>query len=167
MTKLTWEPMRLSDLPTVNAIADRVHLDYPEDPAVFAERLDKAPFGCFVLKEGSTAHGYIISHPWLYKKPPELNTLLGELSAKADTYYIHDIALLPEARGGGHAGQITEQLVSVARARGIDNLSLVAVNNSVPFWTKSGFTVVDDPALAQKLLSYDEDARFMVRKITA
>ncbi len=47
------------------------------------------------------------------------------------------------------------------------NLSLVAVNNSIPFWARFGFEVVNEPSLASQLLTYDADARFMVRKIRA
>jgi len=198
--------MTSADLPALLAIADIVHPTYPEDAAVFQERLALFPAGCLVLEfhplltspikgEGhdggvapskalpldggglgeGDAHqresnrekghliGYIISHPWTYASPPALNSLLGALPALPTTYYIHDIALLPEARGTGAANAVVAKLIELAEELGLPNLSLVAVNNSVAFWQRHGFALTAIPALDAKLRSYDEAARFMVR----
>jgi hypothetical protein len=56
------------------------------------------------------------------------------------------------------------RLVAEAEALKIANISLVAVNESVAFWTRHGFRLVPDAALDKKLRSYDDDARFMVRQ---
>src|SRR5262245_22544678 len=98
---MIWQPMKPHDLSDVSRVADRVHTDYPEDEAVFAERLSLYPAGCFTLQHNERTIGYVISHPWHFKKPPELNALLNAIPARASTYYIHDIALLPEARASG------------------------------------------------------------------
>ncbi len=45
-----WRAMTPGDLPAVLAIADVVHPDYPEDAAIFAERLALYPAGCRVLE---------------------------------------------------------------------------------------------------------------------
>jgi ribosomal protein S18 acetylase RimI-like enzyme len=157
-----WQPMTTDDLPAVNAVADRVHASYPEDNAVFAERLGLYPEGCFALNGDAGMAGYIISHPWLFKKPPQLKTLLEKIPSPATTYYIHDIALLPGARHSGAASAILEIVRDHAKARRFRNMSLVAVNNSVHFWERHGFRTVIDPELDPKLKSYDADARFMV-----
>ncbi|NEW95116.1 GNAT family N-acetyltransferase, partial [Rhodopseudomonas sp. BR0M22] len=44
----TWRGMTPADLPAVDAIAAVVHAAYPEDAAVFAERLALHPDGCLV-----------------------------------------------------------------------------------------------------------------------
>jgi ribosomal protein S18 acetylase RimI-like enzyme len=157
--------MRKPDLPALLAVADIVHPAYPEDPAVFAERLDLYPAGCLVLELGGKAIGYIVSHPWFYAEPPKLNSRLRVLPTDSTTYYIHDIALLPEARGTGAATAVIDRLVAHAGQRGLRNISLVAVNDSGQFWRRHGFDSVDDPKLAAKLRSYDGNARFMVREI--
>ena len=156
--------MTPADLQAILAIADVVHPNYPEDPAVFVERLALYPDGCLMLIRDGRPVGYIVSHPWTYAQPPALNSLLGALPAPPTTYYIHDIALLPEARGTGGADAVVNRLIAQAGALGIDNISLVAVNDSVAFWTRHGFQVVPDAALDNKLRSYDPDARFMVRQ---
>jgi N-acetylglutamate synthase-like GNAT family acetyltransferase len=122
------------------------------------------------LGEGETRRtggliGYILSHPWTYAAPPALNSLLGTIPTPSNTYYIHDIALLPEARGTGAANAIVAKLIVLAESLGLPNLSLVAVNNSVAFWQRHGFQLTPIPVLDARLRSYDEEARFMVRAI--
>ena len=156
--------MTPADLPAMFAIADVVHPNYPEDPEVFAERLALYPEGCLVLMRQGRAVGYIVSHPWTYAEPPTLNSLLGALPVLPTTYYIHDIALLPEAQGTGGASAVVTLLIAQARELGVGTVSLVAVNDSVAFWTHHGFSVIADAALDKKLRSYDADACFMVRK---
>ncbi|QCI65228.1 GNAT family N-acetyltransferase [Phreatobacter stygius] len=159
----TWRPMRPGDLGRVAAIAAEVHPDFPEDDAVFAERLALYPEGCLMLEAAGSPAGYVVSHPWRSGQLPALNALLTKLPDDRSTYYIHDLALLPAARGSGAASAIVAILVGQAVAEGLPDLSLVAVNNSQGFWQRHGFSVVTDPALADKLASYDAAARLMVR----
>jgi ribosomal protein S18 acetylase RimI-like enzyme len=159
-----WRPMTAADLPSITAIAAQVHLAYPEDASVFAERLRLHPDGCFALQADSGVAGYVISHPWTYAAPPALNALLGNLPSPASTYYLHDIALLPEARRGGAASAILATLTRHAAAIA-DNVSLVAVAGTVQFWQRQGFAAVADPALDAKLKSYDGEACYMLRKL--
>ena len=63
--EMAWRRMAPADLPAVMEIAAVVHPDYPEDEAVFAERLRLAPSGCHVLADLAGALlGYLVSHPW-------------------------------------------------------------------------------------------------------
>ena len=157
--------MTSSDLPRVSATGNGIHLNYFEDPKVFAERHALYPQGCHVLDDGNDIQGYIVSHPWHFGKPPALNTFLQSLPRPADTYYIHDITLIPAARGRGSASKIVEKLVEQARKEGFPNMSLITVNNTKEFWRRHGFDVFEDPALTAKLQSYDNEARFMVRNL--
>ena len=160
--------MRERDLAGVLAVADVVHPAYPEDAAVFAERLQLYADGCLVFEDGAAGDGifaYVVSHPWRSNDPPALNAPLGALPAQPATYYIHDLALLPQARGRAAASSVVRQLIAGATAAKLPTLSLVAVNGSVGFWRRHGFQPIADAALAQKLRSYDADARFMVRTL--
>lgn len=156
--------MTSNDLAAVEAIAAVVHLSYPEHGEVFAERRQRYAPGCWVFAaENAPPLAYIISHPWLLLEPPPLDSLLGALPPEPDTYYIHDIALLPQARGSGAAGTIVQKLVTHARAIGMHRMSLIAVNASTPFWVRHAFEVHPAPSLADKLSSYDADAKLMIR----
>ncbi len=160
-----WRAMAPSDLSAVSAVAAQVHPAFPEDPAVFAERLQLYPDGMRLLERRGEACGYLVSHPWRLGAVPALNALLHRLPAEADTFYLHDLALLPSARGTGAARAIVAQMEEHARGAGFTVMSLVAVNGSVPFWRGLGFAVEDSAALAEKLRSYGAEARAMVRKL--
>ena len=162
---VAWRLMTAYDLPAVQAIADAVHVDFYESAEVLGERQRLYHNGCYLLEIGEKPAGYVLSHPWTYASLPPLNTMLGQLPAKPDTYYIHDLCLLPVTRRLGAASKIVSALVKHAEAQGYPTMTLVAVNGSVAFWEKHGFAVTEEPALYAKLLSYDESARYMVRKL--
>ena len=131
--------MTAQDLDRVQVLADAIHPDHPEGKDVFTERQRLYPEGCHVLAVEGCLVGYAIAHPWQLGEPPPLNSRLGAIPRVASTYYIHDVALLPEARGRGYASQIVERLAEHARGAGLHNLSLVAVNRSQLFWERLGF----------------------------
>jgi ribosomal protein S18 acetylase RimI-like enzyme len=160
-----WRAMRPADIATVLTVAARVHPDFPEDATVFEERLRLFPLGCFVYDREGEVLAYVLSHPWHGRKPPALNTLLDALPVKPETYYLHDIALLPALRGTGAASRMVTRLVAVAEAEKLLTLSLVAVNSSTGFWRRHGFHPVADLALTEHLKSYDDAAAFMVRTL--
>lgn len=149
-----------TDLPRVMDIANAVHPSFPEDAAVFAERLRLYPHGCQVLTQDGAIMGYVVSHPWA-GAPPALDTLLGKLPDTPSTYYIHDLALMPGSRGNGVADTLVAALIAHARQNKFATITLVAVNNSQRFWRKHGFGVVNDDAMTAKIKSYGADARIM------
>ncbi len=161
-----WRAATPADLPAIAAMADQVHPSFPEDPAIFAERMRLYPDGMRLLEQEGHACGYLVSHPWHAGAVPALNALLHRLPPDADTFYLHDLALLPAARGSGAARAIVEQMAEHSRGRGLASMSLVAVNGSVPFWQRLGFRIEDCPALAEKLASYEDAARLMLRRLT-
>lgn len=160
-----WRPMAPEDIPAVLGIADRVHPDLPEDIAVIAERQRLYPAGAHLLDRAGAACGYLISHPWRSDAPPALNALLHRLPPEPDTFYLHDLALLPAGRGEGAARVIVEHMVAHARSRGFATMHLTAVNGSVPFWQHLGFAVEAGAHAADHLRSYGESARSMVRDL--
>ncbi|KAL3456514.1 acyl-CoA N-acyltransferase [Aspergillus heterothallicus] len=174
----TWRPLTPADIPSLMAIADKIHSALPERPEIFAERIALYPAGCLAL-ETTTANnnddnvsskprmvGYAISHPIRRRQPPELDTLLGEIPADADAYYIHDVAVVPEARGMGYAGQAVEKLLGVAG--GFEVVCLVSVYGTQGFWGRFGFKPVDmdvgDQGLRGKVEGYGGDAVYLERK---
>jgi len=159
--------MTAEDLTQVQALADEIHVNHPEDFEVLAERQRLYPQGCLMLTEDRRAIGYALTHPWKLGEPPPLNELLGELPSAPTTYYIHDVALLPVARSKGYAAQVASRLIAHARTAGFGNLSLVAVNKSQAFWEKVGFRVLAVAGLEAKLASYGPDAVLMVHDFSS
>lgn len=137
-----WRPMLTADLPAVQAVADQVHVDYPEAPEIFANRLDLFPAGCFMAVGQDGPLGYCIAHPGTLGAPPPLDTVLDGLPAVADCLYLHDVALLPAARGRGLGAALVARLEQVARSYGFTRIALTAVSNSDGFWQGLGFDAV-------------------------
>lgn len=161
-----WRSMRPDDLTATIALAARIHPDYPEDDAVFKERLALAPEGCFVLANHGGVFGYLISHPWAGKLSPRLNSLLGCLPARPDSWYVHDLALDDAVRGQGRAKEAITLAENAARMANLPTLSLTATGPAGLFWLRQGFTP-EEISEAEKavLASYDPEASFLSRPV--
>jgi GNAT superfamily N-acetyltransferase len=160
-----WRAATTEDLPIIDRIADEIHVDLPERPEVFAEKLSLFPEGCFVLLQNGQPVGYGFSHPWILNSIPPLDTFLKILPCPAECLFIHDVVVLPQARGHGAAGELIEQIATLARRRGIGYLALVSVYNTDPLWARFGFNVEANKALHDKLKSYGDTAKYMVRAL--
>ncbi len=157
--------MTVADLAAVEAIAEAVHVDFPEDAAVVAERLALFPDGCRIAEDDAGPLGYCVAHPWRLEQVPPLDTLLGAIPADADCFYIHDVAILPRGRRGGLGSTLCAMLLDVARRHGLRQLALTAVSGSGPFWRRNGFAVVESTTLADKLRGYGDGAIYMTRPV--
>jgi len=162
-----WRSARPSDLIAISAIAARIHPDLSESPDVFAEKMRLYPDGCRVLVADDEIAGYGLAHPWKQYRIPPLNRFLERLPDDADCLYVHDVAVLPDFRGGVARAYVatTEEL---ARASRIATLALVSVYATRPLWERLGFQpVTADAELRAKLASYGEDATYMLRDLAA
>lgn len=158
--------MTADDLDAVAAIAVIGFPDHFEGRDLFENRLALNPSGCFVLSNGGgEPKGYMVAYPWRADAAPALNTLVEAIPDEAAVMYLHDMALHPDARGGGYPGVAVEALAESARGAGWPAVALVAVNDAAPFWARHGFVVRETPELAAKLASYGADARYMLRPL--
>lgn len=165
INNLAWRQMTLADLKQVCQIAEIVHPDFPEDAAAFQDRIEVFPAGALVLDQDGELVGYSFSHPWMAQEIPALNSKLGQLPAKVGTYYLHDVAILPQARALGAARRLMDKLFQLTQDNRFDSVSLVAVNGSQPYWEKHGFRVIEAEELQEKLHTYSEDACFMIKNL--
>lgn len=69
-----------------------------------------------------------------------------------------------ETRSKGAFASIVAHVLRLAQADGLASCSLVAVNNSAPFWQRFGFIETGSDDMQQKLQSYGSDARFMTHR---
>ena len=132
-----WRPMTSEDISSVYNISLCLHSLY-EDPEIFQERRSLSK-GSYVLVVAEKVVGYLISHPYRKDTYPPLNTLIHEIPENADTWYIHDLAILPEFRGRGMVRLVLEEVKALALVQGIQEMSLVSVYGTEAFWTKMGF----------------------------
>jgi GNAT superfamily N-acetyltransferase len=154
-----WRLLTAADLPQVLALADHIHPDHPERPEVFSNRLALFGPGCLFAEADGRPLGYCLSHPGRVGQAPPLDTVLASLPDTPDCLYLHDLALLPEARGRHLGAAAVARLVAVALREGFSRIALTAVGNSPRFWERQGFV-----AWAAGPASYGA-ALYMVREL--
>ncbi|KAL8678139.1 MAG: hypothetical protein Q9186_005471 [Xanthomendoza sp. 1 TL-2023] len=165
VAKAVWRALSVDDVESLLRVADKIHPNLPESADMFAERIKLFPQGCpaLVSEEGDDFYGYVISHPIRRRQPPALDSLLGEIASDADQYYIHDLAVLPKARGHGLAQVCINKLLAFARL--YPTTCLVSVYNTASFWGRFDFVLEKiDEDLKKKLLDYGDDAEYLERK---
>ena len=124
-----WRLMTKQDMNKVHYISlCQWGTDYYECIEVFQDKLDFYSEGCFVYEDENQIKGYLISHPWESTNIPLLNHLLYS-PKQFDTYYIHDVVLLPEYRGRKIAFEIINKLISDKYC-----VSLVAPEPTQYYW---------------------------------
>ncbi len=141
-----WRPARADDAEHIAALAAAALGAYGEAADLYVERIALAPDGCLALDRDGVLLGHFISHPWRRGAVPALHAPLGAIPADADCWYIHDVVIAPQARGGGFAAVALEIAARAARARHIDRLSLIAVGGADAYWTRLGFMPGPHPA---------------------
>jgi ribosomal protein S18 acetylase RimI-like enzyme len=156
-----WRPLTQADLADVARIAGVVHPDLPERREVFAEKRRLFPTGCFAFETEEGVAGYAVSHPWTLGDIPPLDGFLGSLPSAPDCLYLHDVALLPSARGSGAAAALVSTLTRIAGDRNLPALALVSVYGANRLWSRLGF---DEAAPAKDLAAYGPTARYMIRR---
>jgi hypothetical protein len=162
----TWESLHAADLPAVDAIANLIHPTLPERIEVLAEKLSLFSRGGWKLVLGHKILGYAIAHPWKIYSVPSLDTFLKNLPNNADCLYLHDIAILPEARGHQAAARCISNLNIVARTLYLPQMACVSVYGSFVLWQRYGFHIVPCPALEQKQHAYGSEAKYMLANTT-
>src|SRR5690606_13930431 len=134
---------------------------FTEDREIYAERLARYAAGCLVLDRGAAITGYLVSHPWRRGDPPALGQPLGGIPGDADTYYLHDIALLPAERGAGAGRRALDILARQAALGGFTDITLMAVNGADRYWAARGFAYAE----AETSPSYGEGAFLMHKAV--
>lgn len=143
MSGLALRPLHADDLPVVLSIQRAAYGDgYQESAAVLGRKLELAPQACFVAHFDDLAVGYVFAHPWGCAGVPALHVPLPELPAMASRGFVHDLAVVPAARGLGVAAALFARVRGWSRAAGHGGLSLVALAEAVPFWARQGFSAL-------------------------
>jgi N-acetylglutamate synthase-like GNAT family acetyltransferase len=139
-----------------------------ESREVLLKKILLFPDGCYLVECYSANAGYILSHPWRVACPPAINYYIENIPNDVDCYYIHDLAVLPKARGHGIASKLLQQTMSFAKKSGFSKIALVSVENSAEFWESKGFIEVpleDSPQIADILKTYQKNAKYMCRTL--
>ena len=148
--------MTRADLASLDRIADEVHPPHLfEPPEAFESRFALSAAFCFTLARGGEVFGYAVAHPW-DDTVPKLAAVLSPVSP-VSTLWLHDLALALSARGRGHADAIVARLKEQAVRAGLRTITLVAVNGTMPYWSRRGFSGFGSEGLE----SYGDGASLM------
>ena len=114
---------------------------------------------------GEALRGYAIALPWHSSRAPQWNHATastgGPAAASApDCVYLHDFAIAPAHRGQRLAALLLRQVLQNARAAGLRQAVLVAVQGADAWWLRHGFTPAAPP---QPLASFGAAAVWMTR----
>ncbi|WP_297573785.1 GNAT family N-acetyltransferase [uncultured Deefgea sp.] len=122
-----------------------------------------SPYSSWVITLNEQVSGYLFCHPWFGEKPPALNAQLSHLPEMADRFYIHDLAISPNARGNNLAEQLIQHAMAWAMHANFSQVMLVAVMGADRFWQKHHFQPLSTPLPA----AYGENAVCMLRQLQA
>src|SRR5512138_915699 len=155
--------MTTADIPAVLEIQAACYTELvPESQASLRAKLHASRSTCFIASVGDATAGYLIALPWVFASPPELNAGTCELPASPDCLYLHDLAVAPASRRFGVGRALVDAFFAELARLALARASLVAVQNSAPYWARYGFRVIDPTAgLQAKLSSYGEGVAYM------
>lgn len=158
------KPMNPEDLTAMLDIQTACYTEItPESKESLASKLMSSPSTCFVAYQNDCLIGYLISLPSLFSSPFKLNALHTQLDETPDCLYLHDLAISPSARGLGVAAALIEQFFKQFNTSSFQQACLIAIQHSVPFWSRYGFTPAPTDVLSkEKLASYGSDATYMI-----
>ncbi|MCD0504826.1 GNAT family N-acetyltransferase [Bordetella petrii] len=137
-----------------------------EGADLFLNRMQVSPGTCMVAHGEHGLLGYLVAYPWVSGHPPTLDVALDALPEDADSWFVHDCAVLPAAQGTGVAQALLHGGLAHARQRGLRHTSLVALRPAIGYWERLGYqSAGTGTALQAKLARYGAGARYMVRTL--
>lgn len=155
--------MHAADLPAVLQIQAACYTEVsPESLESLRAKLLACPSACFVASVEGETIGYLIALLWEFSNPPVLNAENCHLPSMPDCLYLHDLAVSPHARKGGAGRELVKTFLGFLRNAGMPRASLIAVQNSKPYWERFGFRVAPiSDALKRKISTYGNDVEYM------
>jgi len=159
-----WRQATFADVDAICMIEREVHPLLQERPEVHGEKIRLFEEGCCVFVDRATVLGYAAAYPWRSDDVPLIDTLFGTLPMATDCMFIHDVALLPVARGRGYGRAFVQRVAGLALGRNLTRLALVSVYGTVPVWRTLGFEI-ETAVPSAKFEAYGETARYMRRDL--
>lgn len=157
-------PLTLNDLPELLAIQSVCYGDgFHESAQAFRAKLEASPDTHWLCRRDGQALGYLVALPVAAGQLPPLNAPQVAKAEAAEWLYVHDMAILPEARSLGLGKRFMAEAERVVMETGLRGLALVAVQGAEGYWAKLGFCTKTETSaeLAQKLASFGDGAVYM------
>ena len=160
--------LTVNDIPDVLAIQAACYEPFfHESSAAFRAKLEASPETHWLCRRDGMPLGYLVTLPVLSGKLPALDADAVAMAEKPEWLYVHDLAVLAEARSLGLGKRFMREAERVAGVKGLRGLALVAVQGAEGYWARIGFQAKREisPALAAKLASFGEGAVYMEKPI--
>lgn len=146
--------MRHDDLDAVLGVQAQCYPpEMNESREVLSQRLLACPDTAWVALDAQGQVGaYLVAYRSVWGKVTPLGRPFAH-DAQADVLYLHDLGIGATLRGQG----VAQRLIDVARewavVRGCRGLTLVSVNDTVPFWQRHGLEAVTVDAAGRGALA--------------
>lgn len=155
--------MTAADLPAVVDVQVACHTKGTvESKESLQAKLSASPSTCLIASLESNVVGYLISLPWEFANPPQLNAQTCQLPASPNCLHLHDLAVLPRARQFGAGRTLVHAALAQVETQNLQRASLISLRDSAPFWRRHGFRAVPQSAPLKAILSsYGEGVVYM------
>jgi len=122
---------------------------------------------CRVGLDNGQVVAYVLAHPFDSLSAPLLNANKTQLDPddvkkNEQNLFLHDFCMSRSVQGKGLGKRLVNQFFTLVKEAGFKSITLVAVQDSMPFWKGLGFSESD---CAKSLKSYGNDVYFMSKKL--
>ncbi|GGQ33410.1 N-acetyltransferase [Shewanella litoralis] len=154
-------PICLTDWSSIMTIQAQCYVELtPESLSVMQSKWLASPATCVVFEQAQQVLAYALVHPWT---PGDAPSLAIEITTQdVNSWYLHDMAIAPNAQGLGIGKQLLTHILNQGRALDIDGIGLVAVQDAHSYWLQQGFKPhATSTKLTQSLSSYPANACYL------
>ncbi len=139
--------------------------EFLESEQSYRSKLASNPQTCFIAEHNDGVCGYIIGLAVDEHSFPILNAPSISTPDNPTILYLHDLSVVPNARGTGVSEALIQHLLK--QSVNFEHTMLIAVQGSLGFWQKYNFAPIDPKSwgLEQKVLSFGVDAVLMAKDI--
>jgi GNAT superfamily N-acetyltransferase len=154
-----------ADWPEVAALETEAYagLSLTEGEEMLRSRVQASAGTCFVLDLDGRIGGYVLALPYPKFSYPDL-TRPEQAAHRSPNLHLHDLVVGEPLRRRGFGGRLVGHLTDVARRRGFETMSLIAVGDKEPFWRASGYRAHRE---ARVPAGYGGDAVYMSAPVAA
>ena len=163
MSSISIRPMLVSDLSKVLRIQELCYTSVPPESKESLEaKLQACPSTCFVASLHGETVGYLIGLLRRFDHPPELNAATCVVPDSPNCLYLHDLAVSPQVRSAGVGRALVGRFLLAFKESRMRRASLIAVQDSAPYWQRFGFApVCMSDVIRNKLVTYGTGVVYM------
>ncbi|MFG2353479.1 GNAT family N-acetyltransferase [Streptomyces sp. NPDC048521] len=154
-----------ADWPALAALEAEAYADLSltEGEEMLRSRARASAGTCFVLDLDGRLAGYVLALPYPRFHCPDL-TRAEQVVHHSANLHLHDLVISTPLRRRGLGTRLVRHLTDVARARGFETMSLIAVGGKEPFWRANGYQAHPEAGLPP---GYGGDTVYMSVQLAA